>query len=189
MVEQQSIDVALIARNSYDALYATAEKPLEFSPLWFEPVFLAVGAASSLAEIPHIWAHEVPVDRLIRFNISFGYDLEKDLPSPSQEMMERMGIDVKTSRFETICRYVAQTSACTLVNAIAAEQFRRDDFGLKFVPFADEGNVRELGALTLPDCSHCSIVAKLCDRIRQSRPSGTLSSTTSIMTDAVSTVV
>ncbi|MEP5761849.1 MAG: hypothetical protein ABJ327_21575 [Litoreibacter sp.] len=39
----------------------------------------------------------------------------------------------------SLCRYVAQSDACALLNTITAEQFKSDGFGLSFVPFDDDG--------------------------------------------------
>ncbi len=176
MVEDQTIDVALVARKSFDSIYSGVAAPVEFTSLWFEPLYLGVRNGHDLARTKSIWAHEVPIDEFLRFDISFGYDLEKDLPTPSQRMMEKAGIDVRTSRFETVCRHVSQTDACTIVNAIAAEQFKKDGFGLSFIPFADEGHMRELGALTRQNCAQCSNVATMCNQIHTSPPDGTASS-------------
>lgn len=175
MVENQSIDVALIARASFDSIYAGSEGSLHFLPLWFEPLYLGVREGHELADSKGIWAREVPVEQLIRFDISFGYHLEKDLPVPPLQMMEKLGIDVRTSRFETVCRHVSQTDACTIINAIAAEQFKRDGFGLTFVPFADEGNMRELGALMRRNYAHSNVATLLKDRVHDAPPLGTVS--------------
>lgn len=184
MVEDRSIDVALIARATFDSIYADTGKPVCFSPLWLEPLYLGVREGHELASAKTIWAHEVPAEQLIRFEISFGFALEKDLPTPSARMMERTGIDVRSSRFETVCRHVSQTDACTIVNAIAAQQFKRDKFGLAFIPFADEGNTRELGALMCRDYAHSNIATLLRDCVHDRPPSGTYAPKTAIRADS-----
>lgn len=178
MVEDRAVDMAFIARKSYDKIFEGAKRPVTFTSLWLEPLFLAVRTGHPLASESSIWAHQVPADQLIRFGISFGYDLEQDLPEPSESAAESTGIDVKTARFETVCRYVAQSDACTMVNAIAAEQFKSDGFGLTFIPFDDEGNMRELGVLTRPQYPHPEIINALQDAICKDAPAGTIASCT-----------
>lgn len=176
MVEDRTIDAALVARNSYDTIYDSAAPALDFTSLWLEPLYLAVRQSHPLAAKDAIWAHEVPQDQLIRFGISFGYDLEQNLPKQSQTAIENTGIDPSTSRFETVCRHVAQCHACTIVNAIAAEQFKEDGFGLAFVPFVDEGNMRELGVVTRPQFPHPKFLLALRDGIHEAPPNGTVAS-------------
>ncbi len=147
---------------------------MEFTSLWLEPVYLAVRKGHSLLQRGSIWAHQVPAEQFLRFEISFGYELENDLPTPVEDVAERTGIDVKTARFETVCRHVAESDACTMVNAIAAEQFRRDGFGLEFIPFNDEGSVRELGALTRPEYPYPETLTGLRDGVCKSPPKGTV---------------
>jgi len=176
MVTERSVDMAFIARKSFDKIFEDAKRPHIFTSLWLEPLFLAVRSNHPLTQNSSIWAHQVPADLLIRFSISFGYDLEEDLPTPSDSAVESTGIDVKSARFETVCRYVAQSDACTIVNAIAAEQFKCDGFGLSFIPFNDEGNMRELGVLTHPGFPHPDIITALQEGVRRDAPAGTIAS-------------
>ncbi len=178
MVEDRSVDMAFIARKSFDHIFAATPQKMDFTSLWLEPLFLAVRANHPLADQDSIWAHQVPADQFIRFDISFGYDLEKDLPPSSDSAAESTGIDVKTARFETVCRYVAQSDACTMVNAIAAEQFKSDGFGLAFIPFDDEGNMRELGVLTRPEYPQPELIAALRSSISRNAPRGTIATGT-----------
>lgn len=174
MVETKAVDVALVARKSHRSLSEGMAVPLDFTSLWFEPVFLAVRQGHPLTRTGGIFARDVPAHQLIRFETSFGYDLEKDLPPSPSDLAERVGIDVRTARFETVCRHVAQSDACTMVNAIAANQFRADGFGLDFVPFDDAGNLRELGAISRPGCPRREIVVAMRDYIQASPPAGTI---------------
>lgn len=176
MVEDRAVDMAFIARKSFDSIYGGSKQPLDFTSLWLEPLFLGVRADHPLSRKASIWAHEVPAAQLIRFPISFGYDLERDLPEPPSAGAEETGIDVTTARFETVCRYVAESDACTMVNAIAAEQFKRDGFGLCFIPFDDKGNMRELGAITRPQYPNPEIVEALSNHVCATPPRGTVAS-------------
>ncbi len=174
MIEDKTVDAALIAYKSYESLTDGFRNIARFRSLWFEPVYLAVSKGHSLTERPSLWAKEIPADLLIRFPVSFGYALENELPEPSKDASDLMGIDVKTARFETVCRYVAQSDACTMVNAIAAMQFKKDGFGLDFIPFKDEGNKRELGALTREEYPRMEIIEAMFDYIQKAPPAGTL---------------
>ncbi|MEM7667884.1 MAG: LysR family transcriptional regulator [Pseudomonadota bacterium] len=174
MVEDQELDAALIARKSHTTIFgADTRRVLDFTPLWLEPLFLGVRSGHDLTRRKSISAADVPADLLIRFDISFGYDLEKDLPDPSPGIAERVGIDVRSARFETVCRHVAQSDACTIINAIAAIQFRRDNLGLTFIPFDGDGNLRELGAVTRPEYPRQSVVIAIQNAIQVSPPPGT----------------
>ncbi|MEM8698338.1 MAG: LysR family transcriptional regulator, partial [Pseudomonadota bacterium] len=176
MVDAQELDAALIARKSHASIYkAGTRRMAEFTPLWLEPLFLGVRNGHGLTRNKSIWAKDVPAELLIRFDISFGYDLEKDLPESLPGLAERVGIDVRSARFETVCRHVAQCDACTIINAIAAIQFQRDNLGLTFLPFNDEGNLRELGAITRPEYPRQSVVAAIQSYIQNSPPPGTIS--------------
>ncbi|WP_179379321.1 LysR family transcriptional regulator [Jannaschia marina] len=173
MVETKAVDVAFLARKSHTALYAESVAPMAFTPLWLEPAYLAVPTGHSLSESQGIHARDVPPDMLIRFDTPFGYDLEADLPTSDADNAARVGIDVRTARFETVCRHVAQNDACTLVNGVAAMQFMADGFGLAFVPFRDAGNLRELGAISRPGCPRYEVVEAMRAYIADNPPAGT----------------
>ncbi|MEO1494375.1 MAG: HlyD family type I secretion periplasmic adaptor subunit [Pseudomonadota bacterium] len=103
LVETQQIDIALISRLSHGLIFGeTAGDRMDFTPLWFEPVFLGVNADHWLADEPGIAARGVPKDLLIRFDVPFGYALEADLPATDTQAAEMVGIDVRTARFETV---------------------------------------------------------------------------------------
>lgn len=175
MVERQALDVALIARKSHVMIYGEPEKRvMDFTPFWLEPLFLGVREGHPLTKHRELPARNVPEELLIRFSVSFGYDLESDLPTPSSNSAETVGIDVRSARFETVCRHVAQSDACTIINAIAAMQFKRDNLGLAFIPFSDAGNLRELGAITRPEYSRFAVVEAMQRYIQAAPPPGTL---------------
>ncbi|KAB7610495.1 LysR family transcriptional regulator [Amylibacter sp. SFDW26] len=176
MIDEKTVDIAFIARKSYNNLAEPNQHSMDFSPLWMEPLFLGVRKGHPLTQKTSIHAYEVPANLLIRFETSFGYDLENDLPAQPDNISDLVGIDVRSARFETVCRYVAQSDACTMVNAIAAKQLKNDSFGLDFIPFDGEGNMRELGALTRVEYPHPEMVEAICAHIRGAPPLGTLSS-------------
>jgi len=175
MVEQMQLDAALIARNSHVMIYGEdCHDAPEFTPLWFEPLYLGMRQGHVLAGRNGIRAGDVPAEFLIRFDVPFGYDLEKDLPPASSDAAERLGIDVRSARFETLCRHLAHSDACTIVNAIAAEQFKKDNLGLTFVPFDGDGRLRELGAISRQDYSRYGVISSIRSFIENAPPSGTL---------------
>lgn len=175
MVAKSAIDFALIARRTHAALAPdSAEAPFDFTSLWFEPLHLCVREGHPLAARSTITAADVPPDQFIRFDTPFGYELERDLPQPASDAAEKAGIDMRTARFETVCRHIAFSDAYTLVNGVAAEQFRRNDIGLAFVPFADAGNLRELGAITRPDYARRDVLTTVASAIRETPPQGAI---------------
>lgn len=175
MVEQMQLDAALISRNSHTMIYGDGgEEAPQFTPLWQEPLYLGMRKDHVLAKRDGIRAKEVPAEFLIRFDVPFGYDLEKDLPASSPGAAERLGIDVRSARFETLCRHLVHTDACTIINAIAAEQFKRDNLDLTFVPFDDVGRLRELGAITRRKYSRFGVISSIREFISQTPPTGTI---------------
>jgi len=173
-IEMREIDVAFLARKTFNKLNEKQEKPsLSFQSLWLEPLFLAVKSGTPLASRNSILAKDVPADRLIRFAIPFGYDLEKDLPMAADEADSKVEFDVTAARFETVCRHISHSEDCTIVNSIAAEQFTKDRWGLSFIPFDDAGNKRDLGVVSRKGYNRQSLLdnrPKLILTIHPARP-------------------
>jgi len=173
MVERQEIDIALIARKSHQLIFAdTDRKPLDFTSIWLEPLYLGVRKGHPLAARSSISASEVPADLLVRFGIPFGYDLESQLPDVSGKMTEQTGFDVSAARFETVCRHISHSDNCTIINAIAAAQFQRDNWGLDFIKFEDEGNLRDLGMISRPKYPRHAVLQSMGNYINDYPPSG-----------------
>ncbi len=179
MVEAKKIDIALIARKSYDMIYSDGNQlAMDFTSLWQEPLLLGVRKGHPLSRQTSIKAKDVPAEKLIRFNIPFGYDLEKDLPDARPEMLERTGYDASATRFETVCRYVSESDDCTIINAIAAEQFRHHNWGLTYLEFEDKGNLRDLGMIFVPGYPRHKILKAVVDYINNAPPKGAFSTLT-----------
>lgn len=175
MVEAKKVDIALIARKSHTLIYGSNSiAPLDFMSIWHEPVLLGVRKGHPLTRKPSIRAKDVPPELMIRFKISFGYDLEKDLPEATPEMIEKTGFDVTAARFETVCRHVGQSDDCTIVNAIAAEHFREYNWELDFIEFEDEGNLRDLGVVYRPGYPRHQIIDKMAEYINANPPKGAI---------------
>ena len=165
MVADHKLDTALIARSNFDS-------DLDFTPVWTEPLFLAMREDNPLSAAPVIAAEDVPVRDLIRLPHSFGYALEARLPVPDQAARAGKPFDVTALRFESVCRHVSQSDDCTIVSALAAEQFKRDLWPMRFVPFAGPGNLRELGAVTRPNCPRKVLLHKISAYIQHTPPVG-----------------
>nr|WP_319383545.1 LysR family transcriptional regulator [uncultured Roseibium sp.] len=175
MISEMQLDTALISRNSYEMIYCdeTLDLPT-FTPLWLEPLYLGMRQGHVLSKRRDIQACEVPAEFIVRFDTPFGYDLEKELPASSSGAAERLGIDVRSARFETLCRHLAHSDACTIVNGIAAEQFMRDNMGLTFIPFHGNGSFRELGAISRKDYSRFGVIDSIRSFIEAKPPTGTV---------------
>ncbi|MEM8649619.1 MAG: LysR family transcriptional regulator [Pseudomonadota bacterium] len=175
MVEKKEVDVALIARKSHELIYGTDHKtPMNFTSIWQEPLYLGVRKGHPLTRKDGIFAKDVPEDMLIRFKIPFGYGLEKDLPETSANMLEKTGFDVSAARFETVCRHVSYSDDCTIINAIAVEQFRHDNWDLDYIPFKDEGNLRDLGMTYRPGYPRRKLLQEISRYISKSPPGGVI---------------
>ncbi|WP_170419559.1 LysR family transcriptional regulator [Ruegeria atlantica] len=172
MVKSREIEMALIARKSYQDIFSKDTESVGFAPLWREALYLGVRKGHPLTKNKYITAHEVPQANLLRFDIPFGFELEANLPKSSKDAGAQAGIDIRSARFETVCRHVAQSDACTIVNSIAAEQFKKDGFGLDFIPFEGLGNTRELGAITHPKYPHMDIVERFQAEVWAAPPTG-----------------
>ncbi len=167
MVEDHTLDLALVAKiNNSDAL--------DFTSIWSEPLFLALREGHPLHTLPSISADEVPVHDFIRLPHSFGYALEERLPKqdPSSRISKRF--DLTALRFETICRHICHSDDCTIVSALAAEQFKRDNWPLCFIPFEGPGHLRDLGAATRPNCPRKPMLARIGEYIREKPPIGVI---------------
>ncbi|MDJ0612937.1 MAG: LysR family transcriptional regulator [Rhizobiaceae bacterium] len=174
-VERQEIDIALIARNSHELIYGgLKQKALDFTSIWLEPIYLGVRKGHVLAERSSIKAREIPAELLIRFNVPFGYDLEKDLPDVSGRIEEHTGFDVSSARFETVCRHISHSNHCTIINAIAADQFTQDNWGLEFIEFEDEGNMRDLGIISRPGYTRLSVLEGMGEYVNRTPPGGVI---------------
>ncbi len=165
MVAERHLDTALIARTNHKG-------NLDFSSIWSEPLFLAVSRDNPLSEQPSIRAEAVPAEHLIRLPYSFGYALEDSLPAPGLEGRKRKSFDLTALRFETVCRHVSYSDDCTIVSALAAEQFKQDNWNLAFVPFEGPGNMRDLGAISRLGCPRKSLLVKIGNYINASPPDG-----------------
>lgn len=165
MVEDHILDVALVAKVNTVAT-------LDFKSIWTEPLFLAVREGHPLCHLPSIAPEDVPAQDFIRLPHSFGYELEDRLPKsdPSHRVSKRF--DLSALRFETICRHICHSDDCTIVSALAAEQFRRDMWPLCFVPFDTPGNLRNLGAVTRPNCPRRPLLDRIGAYINRKPPVG-----------------
>lgn len=165
MVESHKLDTALVAKSNFKG-------DLDFTSIWTEPLYLAMREHHPLSTLASITPEDVPPHDFVRLPHAFGYELEPRLPSP--DSMSRIGktFDLSALRFETVCRHVCHSDDCTIVSALAAEQFRRDRWPMSFVPFEGPGNLRNLGAVTRPNCPRKILLNKIGNYIQQSPPEG-----------------
>lgn len=165
MVDDHRLDMALVAKLNHNP-------KLEFTSVWSEPLFLAVRHGHPLDPLPAITAEEVPAHDFIRLPYSFGYTLEDRLPEPSPANRSAKRFDLTALRFETVCRHICHSDDCTIVSALAAEQFKLDRWPLTFIPFEAPGNLRNLGAATRINCPRRPLLEKIGQYISQNPPKG-----------------
>ncbi|WP_299043598.1 LysR family transcriptional regulator [uncultured Tateyamaria sp.] len=165
MVEDHVLDVALVAQLNHNPT-------LEFTSIWEEPLFLGVRKGHPLETLTSIRPEDVPVHDFIRLPHSFGYGLERRLPEPDADARASKAFDLSALRFETICRHICHSDDCTIVSALAAEQFRQDNWPLSFIPFEAPGNLRNLGAASRLNCPRKPLLAKIGAYIQQNPPKG-----------------
>ncbi|MBO9398571.1 LysR family transcriptional regulator [Shimia sp. R9_2] len=165
MVENHELDVALVAQLNHNPT-------LDFTSIWTEPLYLAMRHGHPLATLSAIHPEDVPVSDFIRLPHSFGYELEDRLPTPRPESRASKRFDLTALRFETICRHIMHSDDCTIVSALAAEQFREDNWPLSFVPFEAPGNLRNLGAASRLTCPRKPLLAKIGAYIAKNPPKG-----------------
>ncbi len=165
MVEDHTLDVALVAKLNHSA-------NLDFTSIWTEPLYLGLRNGHPLETLTSITPEDVPLHDFIRLPHSFGYELEDRLPQPDQQARSAKRFDLTALRFETICRHICYSDDCTIVSALAAEQFRQDSWPLSFIPFEAPGNMRDLGAASRPNCPRKPLLAKICAYIQSNPPKG-----------------
>ncbi|WP_375230155.1 LysR family transcriptional regulator [Roseobacter sp. S98] len=165
MVENHTLDVALVARLNHNPT-------LEFTSIWEEPLFLALRKGHPLEGLSSVTPEDVPVHDFIRLPHSFGYDLEARLPTPGPESRASKKFDLTALRFETICRHICHSDDCTIVSALAAEQFRADNWPMSFIPFEAPGHLRNLGAASRLNCPRKPLLAKIGAYILENPPKG-----------------
>jgi len=165
MVEDYTLDVALVAELNHNS-------NLDFTPIWNEPLFLGVRKGHPLETLPSIAPEDVPSHDFIRLPHSFGYELEDLLPNPDRNTRAAKRFDLTAMRFETICRHICHSDDCTIVSALAAEQFRQDSWPLSFIPFKAPGNLRNLGAASRLNCPRKPLLAKVGAYIQHTPPKG-----------------
>ncbi|WP_298849281.1 LysR substrate-binding domain-containing protein [uncultured Ruegeria sp.] len=164
-VEDHTLDMALVAKINNSA-------SLDFTSIWSEPLFLALREGHPLCTLPSIAPEDVPPHDFIRLPHSFGYDLEDRLPTQVGTTRISKRFDLTALRFETICRHLCHSDDCTIVSALAAEQFKRDNWPLCFIPFDAPGHLRDLGAATRPNCPRKPMLARIGAYILKNPPVG-----------------
>ncbi|MEM9640777.1 MAG: LysR family transcriptional regulator [Pseudomonadota bacterium] len=164
-VEDHTLDVALVAQLNHNPT-------LDFTSIWSEPLYLAVRQGHRLETLKSIRAEDVPVHDFIRLPHSFGYALEDLLPQPDRHARAAKRFDLTALRFETICRHICHSDDCTIVSALAAEQFRQDAWPMSFIPFEAPGNMRNLGAASRLNCPRKPLLAKIVGYIQRNPPKG-----------------
>jgi len=165
LVENRDIDIALVPRS-------TCETRLDFTPLFDEPLYLAVPKEHSMAEREEIDFQDIPAGRLICTRAPLGYDAEDDVRGCSPDVGKDVPLDLTATTFETACRYVCVNNACTIVPALAAEQFKRDGWGLSFLRLRKADHVRNIGVVSRLGCPRKPLLTALCEQIYSHPPCG-----------------
>ncbi|WP_338550832.1 LysR family transcriptional regulator [Roseovarius phycicola] len=165
MVEDHKLDTALVAKINHTG-------DLDFTSIWSEQLYLAMRENHPLSALESIAPDDVPAHDFIRLPYSFGYELEAELPSPDSGSRIGKRFDLSALRFETVCRHVCHSDDCTIVSALAAEQFKRDNWPMSFVPFEGPGNLRDLGAASRANCPRKPLLMKIGEYIQNSPPKG-----------------
>ena len=165
MVEDHALDVALVAQLNHNPT-------LDFTSIWEEPLYLGLRKGHPLEHLSSIDPEDVPQHDFIRLPHSFGYELEARLPDTNTPARASKRFDLSALRFETICRHICHSNDCTIVSALAAEQFRQDNWPLAFIPFDAPGNMRNLGAASRKHCPRKPLLAKIVAYIQSNPPKG-----------------
>ena len=96
------------------------------------------------------------------------------MPTPDQAARGSKKFDLTALRFETICRHICHSDDCTIVSALAAEQFREDNWPLSFIPFEAPWHTCGISVrrvtTELPSESRC--LAKIGAYIQEKPPKG-----------------
>lgn len=165
MVDNRDIDVALVPIRAFSSR-------LDFSPLFDEPLFLAVRKGHRVAGLADIGHDDIPTDELICPRSPLGFEAEADLHRCLTEAAKDGDVDVTAASFETVCRHVCTSDRCTIVPALAAAQFRRDGWELAFVRLRGMCRIRRIGVISRAGCPRKPLLAAICSEIHLSPPEG-----------------
>ncbi len=161
----RDIDIAFLPK-------ALIGRGQDFSPVFDEPVFLAVGPDHPLSSIGEIGIDAVPRRELICSQYWLGFEAEANIRRGSPELGNDVVVDVSAASFETVCRHVSHGEGCTFVPALAAEQFKRDNWNLTFIRMKEPEHVRKIGVISRLGCPRKPMLLALRDHIHQELPVG-----------------
>lgn len=168
MVTERDIDIALVPQTAFS-------NRLDFTPLFDEPMFLAVHPDHPLAERDadtEIGCNDIPLDELVCSRSPLGYEAEADPDRMASIANGNHDLDITAASFETVCRHVCLSGGCTIVPALAAEQFKRDGWSLTFVRINANCHIRHIGVISRCGCPRKPLLATICEEVYANLPSG-----------------
>ena len=165
MVANREIDIALTPHNGCGGR-------LEFSPLFDEPLFLAVRSGHRIDGLDSVGLEDIPSDELICPRSPLGIEAEADMHRCLPDAAKDAHLDVTAVSFETVCRHVCASGGCTIVPALAAEQFKRDGWDLAFVRIRETGHRRRIGVVSRVGCPRKPLLYEICSQIHLDPPCG-----------------
>ena len=164
-VATRDIDIALIPRDSYQGA-------LDFTPLFYEKLFLVVTRDHMLATQDSISLYDIPFDQLIRLSSPLGFTSEARIHPSQDYQRSNKHHEVETSSFETLCQHIRHIGGCSIVPALAAEQVQAQRADLALVPIAEDEERRCVGVISRVGCPRKSVLAAIVGHIHTNPPPG-----------------
>lgn len=157
------IDVALV--NGPVAI-----EGYNFTPVFREPLLLAVAKSHRLANMESIVPSAIPVEQLMLLS-------DEHCPQSAALSLfseKNLGIDVAdnllATNLLTLSHYVAEDAGCTLVTKLAQPFLERSNHEIRLIPIDDADFAREIGFVSRKGCPRTHILLALCDQIRANLP-------------------
>ena len=168
MIINRELDIALSAER-FD------NNQLDFTPLFYEPIYLAVNTDQQLPE-----KIEINLEGKISsdfHNILYLRDLEQDNKTKNRALIEsdrveEKNLELMSASIETACRHVEMNGGYAIIPALAARQIRETSPKLKFINIRNENSTRLIGILSRVGCPRKPLLETLCKQVNDLPPNG-----------------
>lgn len=167
-LENRTIDVGLVSG------------PIElsgcnFTPVFREPLVLAVSQNHRLANAERIAACDIPVEELLM--LTSEHCLRAETMALCRN--ENIGIDLPdqlhATNFLTISHYLAEGVGCSLIPKLACAILEAANPDIHFIEIEEDSYGRDIGFMSRKGCPRENILMGLCDQIRTDPPAGAFS--------------
>ncbi len=162
-LEDRTIDVALVSGPIRLSGY-------KFTPVFREPLVLAVAQTHRLANAGSIAASDVPVEELLL--LTEEHCLRAETIALCQD--KNIGVDIPhqtlVTNLLTASHLLVQRVGCALMPTLARQSLQQANSGIRFVDIDAQNFGRDIGFMSRKGCPREHILMALCDQIRAFPP-------------------